>query len=212
MWVLRPQVMMEKCSLKQKNQKRCWPRKCRRGQCLCNTMYVIPLVCVGFYLKSGGNIGRCFWPTGSQNHIRKSCRIFPMETETPWKFVIQGFGILWKSYGPIHTHRGASLARHFLGPGDSGKRPCASCTTARTPRLRCDRRCISLTSIDMPKRGWTFNVLFTCFSCLFNFHRLESVHPPGRQAAEAHLLAKDVVLQAQQRGRQVDPLWTIIES
>ncbi len=104
MWVLRPQVMMEKCSLKQKNQKRCWPRKCRRGQCLCNTMYVIPLVCVGFYLKSGGNIGRCFWPTGSQNHIRKSCRIFPMETETPWKFVIQGFGILWKSYGPIHTH------------------------------------------------------------------------------------------------------------
>ena len=133
-------------------------------------MYVIPLVCRVFP-ERGWKIGRCFWPARSQNHIRKSCRIFPMETcESLWS---EGVGILHKSYGPIlHILCKWPLLVTFWVPGDSGKGPCASCTTARTPQevfedvyhwhpLICQKR---MDFECVPPR-----------KCIFHSPRLESV-------------------------------------
>ena len=170
-------------------------------------MYVIPLVCRVFPEREW-KIGRCFWPAGSQNHIRKNCTIFPMETcESLWS---EGVGILHKSYGPIlHILCKWPLLVTFWVPGDSGKGPCASCTTARTPQevfedvyhwhpLICQKR---MDFECVPPRKMYFSL---------SKARICTIQDVRQQ--KLIFLPKMLLLQTQQRGRQVGPTWTIIES
>ena len=164
-------------------------------------------LCVGFSLKGGGRLGDAFDPLGLKITSEKTVRFFQ------WRPV----KVCHQKGLEFYTNPGVLSYTFFANDHCSSLSGCQE-TLVKDLVLRAQqqgprKRCLKMYIIDIhwyAKRGWTLNV-FLLENVFFTLQG-SNLYYPGRQAAEAHILAKDVVLQAQQRGRQVGPTWTIIES